>query len=90
MRRERYVARMLVRPEVGDVALVQLLQSVVVETVFADVVQQADEVRVALAVDVRQLDAEIITFRQGLAVEKESGRIVLFQQIPLIVFGDRR
>ena len=89
MCRECDITRLFVRSEVGDVPLVQTLQGLVVEAVLTDIIQQVDEIRVALAVDMCQLNTEIIAFQQCLAVEKEGGRIVLFQQIPFIIFGDR-
>ena len=60
MCRECDITRLFVRSEVGDVPLVQTLQGLVVEAVLTDIIQQVDEICVALAVDMCQLNTEII------------------------------
>ena len=73
MCRECDITRLFVRSEVGNVPLVQTLQGLVVEAVLTDIIQQVDEIRVALAVDMCQLNTELLSDSALLSKKKVDG-----------------
>ena len=75
--------------EMGHIALIELLENMVIGRVATNAIEQFDKVRVALTIDQRQFDSDIMALVEGTAAEKIRSGVGGPQEVPFIVFHHR-